>query len=326
MRGTAALCAFAGLGLLARAAPADPDHSPAPPTATAPVTAPPALRRPPAPALPSRADRHPHRLVWRYPRFRPWQYVASAVTSGANLYIEFGGPEYPDHRFRKPILFDSPVRAALRIDDPERAQRVAELSDYLWHGTQYFSFLDSIVTPLVFDRGNLEVAWQLSMINWQAIGLSFFVTRLAHLAVGRARPSQYGCSDSPDAEFPCTSAGPSFFSGHSSMSAVGAGLACAHHTALPMYGGGFADTAVCVVLGASALTVGTMRLMSDRHWASDVVFGLAIGGGIGAGLPWLLHYSERGPEPLGFGFLPRNTAVVPTPIGEGFGLAAIGLW
>jgi hypothetical protein len=108
------------------------------------------------------------------------------------------------------------------------------------------------------------------------------------------------------------------------MSAVGAGLACAHHAALPLYGGGFPDAAVCVLLGASTLTVGTMRLMSDRHWASDVLFGLAIGGGIGLGLPYLLHYSDSGPDPLGSSFLPRNVAIVPTFDGGRLGLSAMG--
>lgn len=266
----------------------------------------------------------PHRLNWTYPRFRTWQYAASTITSGVNFYIEFAGPDYPDQRTRGPVPLDSSLRTWLRIDNPRKAQRVALISDHMWYATQYFSFLDSIITPLVFDRGNFDVAWQLTMINWQGIGLSFFFTRLTHLAVGRARPSQYGCSEEPDAEFPCISAGPSFLSGHTSMSAVGAGLACSHHAALPMYGGGVPDVAVCVLLGASTLAVGTMRIAADRHWASDVVVGLGVGGAIGLGLPYLLHYSSKGPDPLGSGWLPRNVAVIPTFDEGRFGLAAIG--
>ena len=265
-----------------------------------------------------------HRLRWTFPRFRTWQYAASAITSGVNFAIEFVGPDFPDQRFRGPAPLDSTLRSWLRVNDSAKAESIAETSDYIWYGTQYFSFFDSIVTPLVSDRGNFEVAWQLSMINWQGIGLSFFFTRLAHATVGRSRPSQYGCSQEPGAAFPCTSAGPSFPSGHTSMSAVGAGLACSHHMALPLYGGGVPDAAICGLLGASTLTVGTMRLMSDRHWASDVLFGLVIGGGIGLGLPWLLHYGERGPEPLGSGFLPGNVAIIPTFDQGRLGLAAIG--
>jgi membrane-associated phospholipid phosphatase len=275
-------------------------------------------------ALPIGVDRRPHRLNWTYPRFRTWQYAASVVTSGVNFYIEFAGPDYPDQRTRGPVPLDSSLRSWLRIDNPRKAQRVALISDHIWYATQYFSFLDGIITPLLFDRGNFDVAWQLSMINWQGIGLSFFVTRLAHLTVGRARPSQYGCSEEPGAEFPCISAGPSFFSGHTSMSALGAGLTCSHHAALPLYGGGVPDAAVCALLVASTLTVGTMRIASDRHWASDVFVGLGIGGAIGLGLPYLLHYSANGPEPLGSRWLPRNVAVIPTFEEGRLGLAAIG--
>jgi hypothetical protein len=277
-------------------------------------------------ALPTKAEKREHRLVWKYPKFRLWQYAAAGITSGVNLYIEFGGPEYPDSRYRGPVLFDGAARSLFRVEDPETANRIASSSDYLWYGTQYFSFFDGIVTPLLFDDGNFEVAWQLSMINWQGIGLSFFMTRLMHLAVGRARPSQYGCSDAPDAEFKCSSAGPSFISGHTSMSAVGAGMACMHHQYLPLYGGGAPDIAICAVMGASVLAVGSMRLMSDRHWASDVIAGLVVGGGIGVGLPWLLHYSKTGPEPLGAGFLPPTMAIVPTLNDGQPGLAAIGLF
>jgi hypothetical protein len=67
-----------------------------------------------------------------------------------------------------------------------------------------------------------------------------------------------------------------------------------------------------------------MRIMSDRHWASDVLVGLGIGSAIGLGLPYLLHYSKRGPEPLGGGLLPDNMALVPTYEDGRFGFSAVG--
>lgn len=299
-----------------------------PPAPTTPQPAPALRKAEPAQtrALPTKAEKRPHRLIWKYPKFRLWQYAAAGITSGVNVYIEFGGPDYPDSRYRGPVLFDSAARDLFRVNDSAKAESIASNSDYLWYGTQYFSFFDGIVTPLLFDNGNFEVAWQLSMINWQGIGLAFFMTRLAHLTVGRTRPSQYGCSHDPNAEFQCSSAGPSFISGHTSMSAVGAGMACMHHQFLPLYGGGAPDIAICAVMGASVLTVGSMRLMSDRHWASDVIAGLLVGGGIGVGLPWFLHYSKRGPEPLGSGLLPPTMAIVPTLNDGQPGLAAIGLF
>ena len=40
---------------------------------------------------------------------------------------------------------------------------------------------------------------------------------------------------------------------------------------------------------ATAVT-GVTRVVADRHYASDVVVGAAIGFGVGYGLPRLLHY------------------------------------
>src|SRR5688572_8000560 len=75
-------------------------------------------------ALPTRAENRGHRLQWTYPRFRTWQYVASGVTSGVNLCIEFCNTDFPDQTFNGPILFDSAVRKALRVKDPHEANDI----------------------------------------------------------------------------------------------------------------------------------------------------------------------------------------------------------
>jgi membrane-associated phospholipid phosphatase len=202
---------------------------------------------------------------------------------------------------------------------------MARISDYLWHGTQYFGVVDAIVVPLVFDRGNFDVAWQLTMINWQVIGLAFLGTRLAHLTASRARPSQYGCSDQPGSRFPCQHAGPSFLSGHTSMSAAGAASSCYHHQVLGLYGGGWADTALCVALASTTVAIGAMRVAADKHWLTDVVSGLALGTGVGIGVPYFLHYGNGRIRPLGGSLLPSNVALFPSFDGDGFGLS-LGGW
>jgi membrane-associated phospholipid phosphatase len=277
-----------------------------------------------AQALPERASSH--RLIWQFPRFRTWQYLGIVAVSGTNLYIEFGGPQFPDQSWNQPVLMDLALRSTLRLRGAEARRQAAQVSDYLWYSTQYYTVVvDSLLVPLVFDRGNFDVAWQMTMLNWQVLGLSFLATRLAHMTVGRSRPSEYGCSDDPGASNACSHAGPSFFSGHSSMSAAGAGLACAHHFAMPLYANPAADASACVLLTATAITVGTLRVAADRHWASDVVSGWVIGGTIGFGLPWMLHYSQRLPRALGARFLPEGTAILPTAGNSAFGLSVVGL-
>ncbi len=197
-----------------------------------------------------------HRLQWNYPEFRTWEYFATGGVYAVSLAFELAGP-FPDDRWNGPILFDSAVRRAVRSDTEAGRTRADLVSDFFWHGNQYFPWLDMVITPLLTDDWNLDVAGQGTLLNWQAAAVGFFVTRGLHRVVGRARPSKYGCSDDPDAENACAERrGPSFISGHTSMGAVGAGLTCAHRLHLPLYGGGWADYAICGVAATTALSGG----------------------------------------------------------------------
>ena len=48
----------------------------------------------------------------------------------------------------------------------------------------------------------------------------------------------------------------------------------------------------------AAAAVGTLRIVGDQHYASDVLLGAGIGTMSGLGIPWLLHYGPwaRRPE------------------------------
>jgi membrane-associated phospholipid phosphatase len=242
-----------------------------------------------------------------------------------NVFIEANGSPYPDTRLRETPALDLAARNAFRISSPRGRERVARISDYLWHGTQYFGVAESIVVPLLFDGGNFDVAWQLTMINWQVVGLAFLGTRLTHLTVSRARPSEYHCSNEAGAGRPCAvHAGPSFLSGHTSMSAAGTAMTCWHHQALKLYGGGWPDTAVCVALASTTVTIGAMRIAADKHWLTDVVSGAVLGTGIGLAVPYFLHYAHGHVEPLGAGILPSNVVLFPSFESDGFGLSLAG--
>lgn len=266
-----------------------------------------------------------HRLTWTYPRFRVWQYLMSGALTGGNLYLQYGTGPFPDHRWSRPILFDAWARG-IRAETEEGRQRAARISDYMWHATQYYTVIvDSLLVPLAFDRVNVDVAVQMNLLNWQSIALSFFVLRLTHVTVGRARPSEYGCSNAEDAKLRCgEGTGPSFMGGHTAMAAAGAGLACAHHLAFPLYGGGAADIAACAVLSTSAVTVGVLRGVADKHWASDNIAGGLLGGAVGFGLPYLLHYSTGRREPWGASLLPRGMALAPLMSDQVWGVGVSG--
>lgn len=267
-----------------------------------------------------------HRLVWEFPRFRTWQYVAIGVQTAANLTIELTDFPSRDETWRSPLPLDVTVRDALRADSIDGRTRAAVASDVLWWMTQYYTVaVDSLLVPLAFDDGNFDVAWQMSMINWQTLGLTGIITRAAHHSAGRARPSTYGCSEEPGAANPCKPAGPGFFAGHVSMTTAGAALSCAHNAALPIYGDGPWGAVTCATLLSGSVAVGILRIVADKHWASDVLVGHLIGGSVGFGLPWLLHYRHPiTPDLTALGI--RRTAWLPWATEDGGTLSLVGVF
>jgi membrane-associated phospholipid phosphatase len=235
-----------------------------------------------------------HRLQWTFPRFRTWQYAAVGAQTAANLTFELADVPSAGEHWRTPLPMDLAMRDAILPKSDEGRARYELVGDVLWYTTQFYTVLiDSLLVPLAFDNGNTDVAFQMTMINWQALGLTGIITRIAHHTVPRARPRTYGCSDEPGADFPCKAAGPGFFSGHVSMTTAGAALACAHHAALPIYGENAAGAITCALLSASAIGVGIARIGSDKHWFTDILAGHIVGATVGFGLPWLLHYQHR---------------------------------
>jgi membrane-associated phospholipid phosphatase len=237
------------------------------------------------------------RLEWnpRWYTFRPIEYVTTAVTGAAAIFV-FLDVKASDHpKWIGPILFDTPVRDALRLRTRAGIQTALDASYYAALITPVQTLVDSIVLPLA--DGNPELAWQLALMDAQSFALSGLVTASLYDTVGRARPSYAECKAGTSVDPLCNAgAYASFPSGHTSAAMTGAGLLCAHHGALPLYGGGAWDVAACVEGLTVGATVGVLRIMADRHYASDVLTGGAIGFFSGYGLPMLLHYRKK---PLG---------------------------
>jgi membrane-associated phospholipid phosphatase len=276
------------------------------------------------PSAPPHREVEEHRLKWHFPRFRIWQYVAVGVQTAANLTVEFTDFPSRGETWRRPLPLDVEVREVLVAPTDESQERVATVSDYMWWTTQFYTVVvDSLIVPLAFDDFNTDVAFQMTMINWQTLGLTGVVTRITHHTSGRARPSTYGCSEEPGANFPCQPDGPGFVAGHVSMTSAGAALACAHHAALPLYGDGPGGAITCMLLSASAVGVGVMRMVADRHWVTDVIAGHVIGGAIGFGLPWLLHYQHPVTPDLG-ALGVRHSAWLPWATEDSVSLSLIG--
>jgi membrane-associated phospholipid phosphatase len=252
-------------------------------------------------AEPSGSD--DHRLHWNYPRFHTLEYIATGTISGVVLWTEHDLRGNPDNGWTNGILLDEPTLDLLFVDHLESRKRLDTAARVLWNIAHFSAIADSILTPLISDGFNLDVAAQMTLINLEVEATTVLLTRLTTQLVGRSRPIRSICEEDPNADPVCQTdydgrdnsyMFASFFSGHVSTSFAGASAFCAHHTAMPLYGGGAADDVACAAVLAAATFVGIERMMVADHWWSDVTIGAAVGSLTGWGMPYLLHYAWPG--------------------------------
>jgi membrane-associated phospholipid phosphatase len=241
----------------------------------------------------TRADTAPdsHRLKWddRWPKFRPVEYLATGVVGGAAVAMYFYLPPQLQPHWVGGILFDNTVRNAIRVRSAPALQTAWALSDAVDVTLVALVFgLDSLAVPAI--RGSPDVSIQLGLMDGEAYGFSSVLTIGLYDSVGRARPSYedcqrdpafVGCNISPTASFP---------SGHTNEAFTAAGASCANHRFVPIYGSRFWDGLACVRDVVLATADGVLRIIGDRHYATDVLAGGAIGFAFGYGMPTLLHY------------------------------------
>jgi hypothetical protein len=209
-------------------------------------------------------------------------------------------------------LFDDGVRDVLAIrDEPTRV--VVAISTHVLAATSvaYNLFDSSIVPGIMLD--DWDLAGQMLLIDAESYAVMSAILFGTQVFVGRERPIVRRCSD-PKVRHSDRACDPqdsqrnrSFVAGHTALGFTAAGLSCAHHTHIPLYGGGTPDTLACASALGWASLLGVGRVISDNHYATDTVFGAALGLATGWLLPLTLHYgfesSEAAPatttQPLG---------------------------
>jgi hypothetical protein len=248
-------------------------------------------------------------VAWNpsWPRFRKAEV---AFTGGLTLQVAAALFLYPTPKrnWEGGILFDDVVRDALVLRSREARNTASQVSDYLYYGLA--------VLPMALDAGIVaagvhgsgDVAGQMLAMDLESYALAGAIAMSAE-KLGRVRPVDRGCQKDPNYSGRCgndAQLNVSFMSGHTTIAFTGAGLTCAHHRHLPLYGGGAPDVMACAVALAAATTAGTLRVASDSHYATDVLLGAGVGLFAGYGLPELLHYrgSRSG--------APRRPSVLPT--------------
>lgn len=268
--------------------------APAAPSATAASAsaAPPATAGSPPEASPAPAAVAAKRtLVWppTARRVGTREYVTIPILTALTLGVVLLPPDPTEARLRGPFLFDGWVRDRLRAESASGRKTAHDVSDVL--------ALVSYSQPIVFDllvtawaaRGAPDAAWQMAVIDAQAYALTFALNRISKRLTLRERPWGEPCDADPSA---CgqSERHSSFFSAHAAGTATNAGLVCAHHTQLELYGDPLLDGGACAAAVLMSVTTSSLRIVSDYHWASDVLVGLLVGSASGYLVPTLLYY------------------------------------
>jgi membrane-associated phospholipid phosphatase len=256
------------------------------------------------------------------------EYVTASVLAVAALSVQFIPTPTRSSGWNSPILFDKPVRNALRLGSAASRRRAGALSDALlvWETVQ-----PTLLDPLVFAWWKHDapfVAKQMLVIDAQAYSLTLLLNGVIKRLTARARPwtREGDCAANPDGPG-CGSGGAflSFYSGHASITATGAGLICAHHTQLSLYQSNFLDTGMCAVAVAGTILTGGLRIASDNHWASDVLIGHLVGYTSGYLLPTLIYYKEFRSAPHEHSDAP-SYAALPLITPDTLGVTLFGLF
>lgn len=229
-------------------------------------------------------------LRWRGTPYHPLEAVGTALAGGAALAVVFGTKPAAEPRLTGGVLFDDAVRDGLRLRSPAARDAARAASDVTAVASLVLVLgVDSLAVPLF--RGSPGVALRMLAVDLEAIAWNGLLTPSVYTLTARARPSRDDCLRDPAFD-PLCNAGTSasFWSGHTAQAFNAAGLSCAHHAYLHLLGGGAPDAIACVGMVSLAATTGTLRVMGDRHHATDVLVGSLVGFGIGYGVPTLLHY------------------------------------
>jgi membrane-associated phospholipid phosphatase len=229
------------------------------------------------------ADRN-YRLQWH---FKPAHW-AEGVTAGVLGVAAIAlAPVHVERRWTGQNAFDDWFRRRLMATSAKQ-ERYDTASDVLTFTSIGFPVLvDLIGVTLIGDR-NKEVGLQLFAIQAQAFAISGFVTNVVKLS-GRERPWALDANCASGAVDCSKSANKSYFSSHTSLAFTGAGLTCAEHRHLKLFGR-VGDPIACASVLALATTTGVFRVVANRHWMTDVLTGAGVGLVAGWLMPWLMHY------------------------------------
>ncbi len=200
---------------------------------------------------------------------------------GATAGLHYGGD--PSRRWSSTNGFDTGIRSELRLGSAGARDDADLASDLTLVFAAALLPVSGIGAKFARTHDCVET-WDMFTDTFESLSMTLFVTEAVKLAAGRSRPSTRECDGSPPADASCGSNDRhlSFFSGHASLAAAGAGLTCSYAISREAWGTSLrAKAAPCALGVAAALTTGVLRMAADKHWASDVLMSFTVGAAIG---------------------------------------------
>lgn len=262
--------------------------------------------------------------LWQpsWTRFRTAEYAVTATAAAGVVTVYFVVPDPAKPRWEGGILLDDSARDFMLAGSYLGRRRAALASDLLY--VPYASMLisDALIAG-TSSKGGWDVAWQMAMMDAEALSIGMLVATSLEKGLARARPAYQPCQRDPGYASNCDShIVESFPSGHTTNAATVAGLVCAHHLHMPLYDGGIADALTCAAMIGSAGATAALRMGADRHYLSDVVAGYAIGFLAGWGIPTWLHYRPSASVKLDRPGI--RLGVLPWAGADAYGLQVVG--
>jgi membrane-associated phospholipid phosphatase len=255
-------------------------------------------------------------LVWHGQRFSALDYTLTGLGGAITLAASIVKPR-TQHSLSGGLWFDEGVRDLLRADGLQRRYVFRDASDVGLSLAVTWPFFADALTTAWWYRGSRDVAEEMALIDLETLAISGGVQGITNVLVSRERPYGRNCgssslpSDAVDCEGNVHYR--SFFSGHSAFSFTGAALICVHHFENDLLGSPW-DGLSCAGGYLVAATTATFRVVSDVHYASDVLTGALVGTLVGYGVP-LLHY--RRPDPYSASTGGLRLSLVPAAGGVG---------
>lgn len=217
---------------------------------------------------------------------------AAIGSLGAGLALAFtmtSPPQSPN--WRGGLLFDDGVRGVLRAGSERSRERAGSISDLLHFSLIAYPVVGDALLGTALIKGDGGTALRMVADDAAAFLVTGVIVQTLKNTVGRERPYARDCVD-------CVNGGTnqSFASGHTAMAFTGAALMCSQHASLGVYGNKTADDGACIAGLALAGTTGALRIVADRHYATDVLAGAAIGLASGYLVPRAMNalFGKRG--------------------------------